>query len=34
LQPAPDAEILDTTNLGIPEVEDRVRRLLQVRGIG
>jgi len=34
LQPAPDAEILDTTNLGIPEVEDRVRRLLQLRGIG
>jgi len=33
LQPAPDAEILDTTNLGIPEVEDRVRQLLRKRGI-
>ena len=33
LQPAPDAEILDTTNLGIPEVEDRVRQLLRDRGI-
>ncbi len=33
LQPAPDAEILDTTDLGIPEVEDRVRRLLRDRGI-
>lgn len=33
LQPAPDAEILDTTTLGIPEVEARVRRLLQLRGI-
>jgi cytidylate kinase len=33
LQPAPDAEILDTTNLGIPEVEARVRQLLRIRGI-
>lgn len=33
LQPAPDAEILDTTNLGIPEVEDRVRCILRDRGI-
>ncbi len=33
LQPAPDAEILDTTNLGIPEVEARVRQLLRLRGI-
>ena len=33
LQPASDAEILDTTNLGIPEVEARVKRLLQERGI-
>lgn len=33
LQPAPDAEILDTTNLGIPEVEARVRQLLRKRGI-
>lgn len=33
LQPAPDAEILDTTNLGIPEVEARVRQLLRTRGI-
>lgn len=33
LQPAPDAEILDTTNLGIPEVEARVKRLLHERGI-
>lgn len=33
LQPAPDAEILDTTTLGIPEVEARVKRLLQLRGI-
>jgi cytidylate kinase len=33
LQPAPDAEILDTTTLGIPEVEARVRQLLRQRGI-
>jgi len=33
LQPAPDAEILDTTTLGIPEVEARVRQLLRLRGI-
>lgn len=33
LQPAPDAEILDTTHLGIPEVETRVKRLLRERGI-
>ncbi len=33
LQPASDAEILDTTNLGIPEVEARVERLLRERGI-
>lgn len=33
LQPAPDAEILDTTTLGIPEVEARVKRLLRERGI-
>jgi cytidylate kinase len=33
LRPAPDAEILDTTTLGIPEVEASVRRLLQQRGI-
>ncbi len=33
LQPAPDAEILDTTTLGIPEVEARVKRLLRKRGI-
>jgi len=33
LQPAPDAEILDTTNLGIPEVEARVKRVLRERGI-
>lgn len=33
LRPASDAEILDTTTLGIPEVEASVRRLLQQRGI-
>lgn len=33
LQPAPDAEILDSTTLGIPEVEARVRQLLRLRGI-
>jgi cytidylate kinase len=31
LQPAPDAIILDTTRLGISEVEDRVRQLLRER---
>ncbi len=31
LQPAPDAIILDTTRLGISEVEDRVRQLLHER---
>jgi len=33
LQPAPDAEILDTNLLGIAEVEDRVMRLARERGI-
>jgi len=33
LVPAPDAEILDTTQLGIDEVTDRVRELIRVRGI-
>lgn len=33
LRPAPDAEILDTTLLGIPEVEARVRLLLRQRGL-
>ncbi len=33
LQPAPDATILDTTSLGIAEVESRVRQLLQQQGL-
>lgn len=33
LQPAPDAEILDTTMLGISEVEDHVKRLIRERSL-
>ena len=33
LKPAPDAEILDTTQLGIAEVEDRVKCLMRTRGL-
>jgi len=33
LKPAPDAEILDTTQLGIAEVEDRVKRMMRARGL-
>ncbi|MBI2799049.1 MAG: (d)CMP kinase [Gammaproteobacteria bacterium] len=33
LKPAPDAEILDTTQLGIAEVEARVLRLMRTRGL-
>jgi cytidylate kinase len=33
LQPAADAIILDTTSLGIAEVEDRVRQLLRQQGL-
>ena len=33
LAPAPDAIILDTTELGITEVEDRVRQLLRKQGL-
>ena len=33
LAPAPDAIILDTTELGITEVEDRVRQLLREQGL-
>jgi len=31
LVPAPDAEILDTTQLGIDDVTDRVRELIRAR---
>ena len=33
LVPAPDAEILDTTQLGIDDVTDRVRQLIRARGL-
>lgn len=33
LRPAPDAEILDTTQLGIAEVEELVKRLMRTRGL-
>lgn len=33
LKPAPDAEILDTTQLGIAEVEDLVKRMMRTRGL-
>ena len=33
LAPAPDAILLDTTDLGITEVEDRVRQLLRKQGL-